>query len=71
LKSETGSANTRPKKRWTNFSVLSAGYDEIRRVIREEEPPKPSTRVTEAVSKAKKSALRPPDSAIAKSWIGS
>jgi serine/threonine protein kinase/tetratricopeptide (TPR) repeat protein len=26
-------------------SLLSAGYDEMRRIIREEEPPKPSTRV--------------------------
>ena len=33
-------------------TLISAGYDEMRRIIREDEPPKPSTRLTEARSAA-------------------
>ena len=31
-------------------SLLSAGYDEMRRIIKEDEPPKPSTRLTQSLS---------------------
>ena len=33
-------------------TLISAGYDEMRRIIREDEPPKPSTRLTETRSAA-------------------
>ncbi|NIW37050.1 MAG: serine/threonine protein kinase, partial [Gemmatimonadetes bacterium] len=32
--------------------LLSAGYDEMRRIIREDEPPKPSTRLTQTQSQS-------------------
>ncbi|MEM7390723.1 MAG: CIA30 family protein [Verrucomicrobiota bacterium] len=39
-------------------SLLSCGYDEMRRIIREEEPPRPSLRLTR--SRAEKGAETPP-----------
>ena len=39
-------------------SLLSAGYDEMRRIIREENPPKPSTRLTAILSRSGSSQLR-------------
>jgi serine/threonine protein kinase len=58
-------------------SLLSAGYDEMRRIIREVEPPKPSTRVKELLTAATVSGLSanskiaPPQSKIAPDldWI--
>jgi ankyrin repeat protein len=40
--------------------LLRAGFDEMRRLIREQEPPKPSTRLATALAAAPHSALRTP-----------
>ena len=46
-------------------TLISAGYDEMRRIIREDEPPRPSTRLTETRSAASAdSKLHIPYSAI-------
>ena len=41
-------------------SLLSAGYDEMRRIIAEEEPPKPSTRLTETQATESKQGSKAP-----------
>jgi len=40
--------------------LLEAGFDEMRRIIREKEPPKPSTRLATALTATPHSALRTP-----------